>query len=286
MSAGGEHFEQLGEHFLPFRTGKEQGELGVKEAELHAEIVASASEFAGKIFFTHGKLGKSRGEREGSGGAALLTGENFHDFRGQHVHPKKAEIMPRAKTRNDQFLLCNGGGWFLENFFNLVEFFLARYPFATDRAIVREHSFARWLNGGDGTSLALGCRNELLGARFGFVAEVKMIADEVKKCIRTDKIAGAQEGMAIAKGFSLLKELDFCGATFQGSFVLLTVIGREDEANLVDAGAEHLVKNNANGRFLISIGINQHLQRQPVLIFACRCNDRFFNIHLLPGRVP
>jgi hypothetical protein len=116
------------------------------------------------------------------------------------VHSEKTKVMARSQTGHDKLLLGLCGTGFFKDVFNLVKPLRGGHQPPADDPVVRQLAFVRCLHRGNRTRLGGGHSEQLLGAAFRFVAQVKVIADQKEKRLAAAKFPRAEDGMPIAQG--------------------------------------------------------------------------------------
>ena len=118
----GEQLDNLGEHLIAVLADESKGKLGVEQAVALADVMPRALEFMGEVTFAEEQL--RQGTRQ-TGVAShrrsrKVTAKDFHDRRGQHMQPEKAQVTTRPQSGDDEFLLGLGGGRLFDHGFHLV----------------------------------------------------------------------------------------------------------------------------------------------------------------------
>lgn len=106
-----------------------------------------------------------------------------------------------------------------------------------------------------------------------------MIADEMQKWLIADKLAAAENGVAVAVGFRLGDETYLRAKSAAGLGVGILITGADDDGELLDSGASGFFKNDLEGRFRLAARVNERLQRQGALTWIGRGNKGFANFH-------
>ncbi len=197
----------MGEDVIAFAAGEGEGELGEEEAVRCADVVTTTGDREGEIALAGGERVEGGRKAEwsvGVGGAVFF--EDGKNFRTENVEAEETQIETRAKTRDDQLLLRDRGSGFFENGFNLVNGLFAADEPAADRAVGSDLTFASGLDGRDGAIFGSCDVEELAGAAFLTLGNVKMITDEMKKRFVADKLAAAQNGVTVTARFRLNDE--------------------------------------------------------------------------------
>jgi hypothetical protein len=95
-----------------------------------------------------------------------------------------------------------------------------------------------------------------------------MVTNEVQERFTADELSGTPDGMAVAEGFRLIDKRDAAGMVSGNRAERRLIVGVEDDTRVVDPGPHHFINNHAEHRFLLTVTINEGLERQVSLTFA------------------
>ncbi len=104
-----------------------------------------------------------------------------------------------------------------------------------------------------------------------------MIADHVEEGIGAREVAGAEDGVAVARRRGLGDEAHTVGVAAGGVCVARLLTGEDDDADLLDVGGERLLDEDAEDGLLLAVTIDQGLKRQRALALAGRGDDSFLD---------
>ena len=260
LGAQGQKFHQVRENFVAILSFEGEGELRGQEAVTHADVVATSCEGGSQITFAADELGEGGAELNGVVVGGGEFGQEIHDMRGQDMHAEEAKVVSGAEAGHVQVLLGLGGSRFFADLIHLVDPAVGASQSAADRSVVEEFAFVGGLDGGDGTILGGGDFDELLGASIGAVLDVEVVADEEQEGIVFGEIVSAQHGMTIAARRFLGDEMEPAGQVARAQAVGGFIAGPDDEADLVNAGFEDFLGQDAEGGFFDAVAVHERLE--------------------------
>jgi len=235
----GEDLNDFGEDLVAVVSMHGEGELRGEEAVLDSDIETLTFMNHGQVLFTLGENGECGGEAGARLGLVRKKrGQDVEDGGSQNVHSIKTEVLAASESGNDEALFGFSWSGFLEDGVDTIEAGFACKGLAADSAEVGKEIFARDLNGGDGTACGTGGIDETLGSTAGFCCYIDVIADEMKEGLVTHEVAGAEDRVRIAAGIMLGNEGEADGIFGDKLGVGLFIPGPDDDADLVNAGAE------------------------------------------------
>lgn len=281
LAKGGVEGEFLGEDGEDGFAGgamEAEGELGAEDAEARFEVGAAAGEAGGEVFFAGRESGKRGGETEAGGGCCRPGGfeEGEHGGR-EHVHAEETEVVAEAEAGDDAGLLRDGGRGFLDHALDLVEIAATGDERARDGAVVAKLALGRGLHGGERAALGAGEVEQLTCATRLAAADVEVVADLEEKRIGPDEFASAEHGVAVAERGGLLDERYALAVGREHGLVGGTVGGADDDADLLDAGVEHLVNLDDDDGLPVAAMVGEVLEGQTAFVGAGGGDEGVFN---------
>lgn len=279
----GEEFEEEGEDLIAIASVEGEGDLGVQEAVMDAEIVAAAAGFEGEVAFVAGEFGEGGGELEGAG-LLGVGAEDMEDGRGEDVHAEEAEVMGGAQTGDKEALLGFGGGGFFNDLGDVVEVGMAGEALTADGAVEGQFAFVGALDGGHGAAMGGGGIDELPGAALFGGGDVEVIADEEEEGIIAGEGTCGEDGMAEAAGIGLFDELEAISMRAGGRAERLLIAGGDHHGDVIDTGGEGFLDDNGEGGFGLAVAVVEVLQWEGALGAAGGGDDGFRDLHGGGGR--
>lgn len=195
------------------------------------------------------------------------------------MHAEEAQVVAGAQARHDQAQLGLGGGGFLKHGLDGVDVLPTGNPPAADRAVIRKQMLARRVHGGDGTRLALGNRDQVLGAGGAVPADVEMVPHQVKERLIARELGGAVDGVAVSARFVLRNKTQRRSVCTDGAGVRHLVIGRDNDGNLFNTSGPSLLYQDGEDRLLDAVAIDERLEGKGALLPAGGGDDGFADLH-------
>jgi hypothetical protein len=138
---------------------------------------------------------------------------------------------------------------------------------------------ARRLHRRDGAVLCAGTLDDLLGTPRLFLADVKMIADEMQERLCAREVSRQTQRMSVTAGIDLFDKMQSARMSPGGLAIGVPVAWSDDQTGFFDPGADDLFDENLQGGFRNSIAIDERLQGQGTLVDAGRRDDGFAKVH-------
>ncbi len=135
------------------------------------------------------------------------------------------------------------------------------------------------LNGRNRATLRAGDLDQLPRAGLGAATHIQMIAHKKQERIAPRETAGARDSMTVAARFALFEELQAVAQRSRRRGIGRLVARTHHHANVLDAGGEHLLDQDAQRGLLHPVPIHQRLQRQHPLLRTGGRDDRSLNFH-------
>ena len=110
-----------------------------------------------------------------------------------------------------------------------------------------------------------------------------MIAHQKHERFVAGKLPRTRHRVPVAQRRGLLDELNAIGVRTGSGGKGTLVAGANHQADFLNAGLQHLLQQDGEGRFGLAIAVHQRLQRQVSLIATRGGDDSFANFH---GRTP
>src|SRR2546423_9581078 len=165
------------------------------------------------------------------------------------MHAKEAKIMARAQARHDESLFSLSWSRFFENILNFVKPLLAWNQATSNGAVVWQLALMSGLHCRKGAVLSGGNFHQLLCATFLAPTDVKMIAYEEQKSIRSREALGTIHSMAITQRCSLLDKFNAIGVRASRCRIGCLVAGPDDDADFLDTRLKNFLDYNRQGGF-------------------------------------
>ena len=279
LRSQGQEFHQVRENLVAILSLEGEGELGGQEAVTHPDVVSATFEGGGQVAFAADELGQGGTELDGVVVGGGEFGQEIHDPWGQDMHAKEAEVVTGAEAGDVQVLFGFGGGGLFADLVHLINAAVRARESATDRSVVGEFAFVGGLNRRDGTVFGAGDFDELLGAGFGSVLDVEVVADQEQERLRSREFAAAQHGVAVAARRILGDEVEPAGQIARSQAIGGFIARPDDEADLLDAGPQDFLGENAEGGFFEAVAVHERLERERGLRAAGGGDDGSFDFH-------